>query len=155
MNILVMGAATVIIASVAFGGGYIQGKSAGKAQVQQAWDKERAQLAEEHAKNEALAREKERAMQADADKLRQEKNREIREINARATALVNSLRNRADRPATNGSVSSASEPGRTSSVCTGAELSKQDAEFLAGEAARADEIRAALQQCYKQYQSVR
>lgn len=38
---------------------------------------------------------------------------------------------------------------------TGAELSREDGEFLVGEAARADATRAALNQCYAQYDTVR
>ena len=36
---------------------------------------------------------------------------------------------------------------------TGAELSRQDAEFLAREAARADKLRISLETCYQQYEA--
>jgi hypothetical protein len=43
--------------------------------------------------------------------------------------------------------------GATCSGSTGAELSRPDAIFLGGEAARADELRTALSACYAAYDS--
>jgi hypothetical protein len=99
-----------------------------------------------------LAREKEQALQQGANNLREEKDREIRNINARSIALANSLRNRPERPAEGSTVSS------TASACsaaTGAQLAKGDAEFLAGYSADAASLKAALDQCVKQYESLR
>lgn len=78
--------------------------------------------------NEAL-REQNSALAGVADKLRLELGR---------------LRNRPERPAV--------VPEAPRAACegsTGAELSRPDAEFLAREAARADEIRAGLVACYQ------
>ena len=154
MNPLHMAAGCVLVAAIAGSAGYWRGYGAGQAKVQQAWDQERAQLAEEHAKAMAAAREKEQALQANADQLRQEKDNEIRTINARAAAVADSLRKRPAR-AEAGTVSSTTSPGCPAPVCTGAGLSREDAEFLAREAARADELRSALNQCLKQYQTLR
>lgn len=61
----------------------------------------------------------------------------------RELALRSSLRNRHERPAVPASgAATACQAG-----ATGAELSRPDAEFLVGEAARADAIRAALERC--------
>jgi hypothetical protein len=57
----------------------------------------------EYAENMRLAREKEQALQVGANNLREEKDREIRNITARSTALVNSLRDRPDRSTTESS----------------------------------------------------
>ena len=155
MSPLHMAAGCVLVAAIAGSAGYWRGHNAGEAKVQAAWDRERAQLAEEHAKAMAAAREKEQALQANADQLRQEKDDEIRTINERAAALVaDSLRKRPAR-AQAGAVSSAAGAGCPAPVCTGAGLSREDAEFLAREAARADELRASLAQCVKQYQALR
>lgn len=154
MNILYMAAGCVLVAAVAGGAGYWRGHSAGEAKVQAAWDRERAQLAEEHAKAMAAAREKEQALQANADQLRREKDDEIRTINARAASLADSLRKRPARTETS-AVSSATGSGCPVPVCTGASLSREDAEFLAREAARADELRTSLNQCLKQYEAMR
>jgi hypothetical protein len=93
-------------------------------------------------------------MQGNADKLREDKNRELREANARNTALLNSLQHRSNRPEGSG-VSTTASNGSTSSGCTGAELYRTDSEFLAREAARADELRLNLKQCYAQYEAAR
>jgi len=155
MNLLYTGAAIVLVAAFAGGAGYLKGASAGRAEIQQAWDQEKAKLAEEHAKAVAAAREREQQLQAQADNLRQEKDDEIRSISARAASLADSLRKRPERTAQASAVSSTASAGCPACVCTGSSLSREDAEFLAREAARADELRASLAQCVKQYQSLR
>ena len=147
-------AGTVLAVACAYGAGHWQGDTAGQAKVQQQWDKEKAKLADEYAANVSLMREKEQVMQGNADKLREDKNRELREANARNTALLNSLQHRSNRPESSG-VSTTSSNGGTSSGCTGAELYRTDSEFLAREAARADELRLSLKQCYAQYEAAR
>lgn len=67
----------------------------------------------------------------------------MRDINRRHHAAVAGLRDRAERPAVPASGAGAEACKGT----TGAELSRPDGEFLAGEAARADELRAALERC--------
>ncbi len=136
------------------GGGYYSGKESGMAEVQQAWDKEKAEQLAEHTKALEAAIAKQNNLQSQADKLRQEKEHETRNLVARNTALANSLRERPDRPSSeSGAVSGASSVGQ--SGCTGKELYRSDGEFLVRIAREADELRLALQQCYKQYESVR
>ena len=138
----------------AAGAGYYQGNEAGQAKVQQAWDKERAAQEAAYAQAQAAAREKEQALQTNADSLRKEKDREIRDLNARAVALSNSLRDRPSRPATE----SSPVPGTAStgpSGCTPKQLYREDSEVVVGLAREADEIRAALKQCYAQYETLR
>jgi hypothetical protein len=126
------------------------------AKVQQQWDNDKAVQYEAYAQAQEAARVKEQSLQAQADRLREEKDNEIRNLNARAAALTNSLRDRPSRTATIAStVPSSTGLSCPALTCTGAELSREDGEFLAGEASRADELRAALKQCYKQYESVR
>lgn len=148
---VILGFVLALIA--AFGGGYYQGNESGKASVQQKWDKENARLQAEYAENQRIAREKEQALQSSADKLRQEKDREIRNISARATALSNSLRDRAERPAQSGAVSGSASLGK--SGCTARELYREDSEVVVRFAREADELRLALNQCYAQYEEVR
>jgi hypothetical protein len=146
----------VLAVAAAGGAGLYQGHELGVAEVQQKWDKERAAQLAEHAAAQAAAREKEQELQASADLLRKDKDREIRDLNARTAALTNSLRDRPSRPTTETStVSSTASAGCAPSSCTGAGLSREDAQFLAGEAARADELRASLKQCHAQYQAIR
>ena len=112
----------------AFSAGYMKGESSGRRDVQQAWDKEKAELHAQYAKEVEKAREKEQNWQQAADTLRQEKDREIKNLNARATALANSLRDRPTRPAQSSAVPSTPSVGQ--SGCTGKELYREDGEFL-------------------------
>jgi len=147
-----LGAALAV--AVAGSAGLYKGRDLGMAEVQQAWDKERAAQEAEYAAAQAAAREKEQELQASADSLRKEKDREIRDLNARAVALSNSLRDRPSRPTTE----SSPVPGATStgpSGCTPKQLYREDSEVVVGLAREADEIRAALKQCYAQYESLR
>jgi hypothetical protein len=147
-------AGSVLAVVFAYGAGHWQGDDAGQAKVQAKWDKEKAKQMAEYAENMRLAREKEQALQQGANNLREEKDREIRNINARATALSNSLRDRPDRPTTqSGAVSSTSSAGQ--SGCTGKELYREDGAILVGIAREADELRIALKQCYAQYETLR
>jgi hypothetical protein len=146
----------VLAVAAAGGAGLYKGHDLGMAEVQQAWDKERAAQQAEYAAAQAAAREKEQSMQADADTLRKEKDREIRDLSARATALANSLRDRPTRPTTETSaLSSTTSNGSAPPGCTGKELYRPDGEFLAREAARGDELRALLKQCRAQYEAIR
>jgi hypothetical protein len=155
MNIAYTALAVIIAAGVAGAYGYMRGEESGRLQVQSKWDAERAELEAIHARDQQIAREREKLMQQTADRLRQEKDRETRDLNSRVTALNNSLRDRPSRTANPVSpVSSTPSAGCAPSSCTGAGLSKEDGEFLAGEAARADELRLSLKQCQAQYQSL-
>lgn len=73
------------------------------------------------------------------------KNEEINILNNRLSKLTNSLQ---QRPSRNDSPTT---PPTTSS-CTGAELLREDGEFLAGEAARADRILKERDFYYGQYE---
>ena len=138
---------------LAYGVGRWQGDEAGQAKVNAQWDKERAEQMAAFAEAQRQAREKEQALQAGADNLRQEKEREIRNITARANALANSLRDRPDRAtAQGGAVSGTSDACRGAS---GAQLARRDGEFLAGYASDAAKLSAALNQCIKQYEMLR
>jgi hypothetical protein len=146
-------AGSVIAVVLAFGVGYWKGDEAGQATVQQQWDKEKADAYAKYAEEVEKAREKEQNWQRAADNIRQEKDREIKNLNARATALSNSLRERQTRPAEGSAVSSVASVGQ--SGCTGKNLFREDGEFLVRIAREADELRAALKQCYTQYEAVR
>lgn len=149
---VILGAVLAIGAAAA--GGYYTGKESGMAEVQQAWDKEKTAQYAQYAKAMEESVEKQQQLQMDADKLRQEKDREIRDIAARNTALANSLRDRQSRPTADSSaVPSAPSVGQ--SACTGKQLYREDGEFLVGVAREADELRVALKQCYAQYEAVR
>ena len=91
---------------------------------------------------------------SDHRKITDAKNAEIKRISTNLDTALNSLRDRPSRPSP-----SASSPGVPSTgdceAGTGAGLSREDAEFLTREAARANEIRAALDDAYKKYDSLK
>jgi len=144
---------SLIAIILAAGAGYFQGSEHGKASVQAMWDKEKAAQYAEYAKAQEEARKKEQELQANADRLRQEKDREIKNLNARATALTNSLQQRPTRTTEAHTLSNASSTG--SSGCTGKELYREDGEFLIRLGREADELTLALKQCYRQYEALR
>jgi hypothetical protein len=87
----------------------------------------------------ADARERERLAQKAVNKSKEIRDAEFETINSRLVAAVSELRRRAVRL-----------PEAARAACkgaTGAELSNPDGRFLAGEAARADKLRAALAEC--------
>lgn len=93
---------------------------------------------------------KEKTILDNALELEREKNAEITKLNRVADNLRNSLRNRPSRETI--VYRDNSEAPR---ACTGAELSREDGEFLAGEAARAEELIKERDFYYKQYEQVR
>lgn len=96
-------------------------------------------------KAEKTIRDKEHQYQASTDQIRKEKDAQIKVINTQLVDAVSELRKRPSR-ATEAAVGQG---------CNGASLYAEDSEFLIREAARADEIRVALQSCYKQYDALK
>lgn len=88
---------------------------------------------------------KEQEYQAAADQIRKDKDAQIKAINNQLVDAISELRKRPSR----------TDQAHNGQSCNGASLYSEDAEFLIREAARADEIRVALQSCYKQYDSIK
>ena len=95
-------------------------------------------------KAEKTIRDKEHQYQSDADKIRKDKDAQLKDINNQLVDAIGQLRSR----------SSSATKTINGQDCNGATLSAPDADFLIREAARADEIRIGLQACYKQYDSL-
>jgi len=91
------------------------------------------------------AREKEHQLQDATDQIRKDKDAQINSINNQLANALIELRN---RPSRSSQISNNGQNG------TGATLFAEDAEFLVREATRADQIRNALDACYKQYDEV-
>jgi hypothetical protein len=99
----------------------------------------------QQSKAEKTIRDKEHQYQSDADQIKKDKDAQIKVINNQLVDAVSELRKR---------------PSRTTETsngkgCNGASLYAEDSEFLIREAARADEIRVALDACYKQYDAIK
>ena len=134
---------------------YAAGQKAGRQEVQQMWDQERAATAEAHAQEMMRARQQESALRDLAEKLRKEKANEARRLAREYAADIGRLR---DRPARDSvaDVSGASAAGAGPTPgCTGAQLFREDSAVLVGIARDADELRLALKQCQAAYNSVR
>jgi hypothetical protein len=116
-----------IVGAVLFCGGFVNGCSY------------------QQSKAEKTVRDKEHQYQADADKIRTEKDAQIKAINNQLADTLVSLRSRTSRTAETSN-------GKN---CNGTGLYVEDSEFLVREASRADEIRVALDSCYKQYDSLK
>lgn len=97
---------------------------------------------------EKTIRAKEHQYQADADRIRKEKDDQINAINSQLVDAISQLRKRPSR-------ATEASNGTTAKACDGSELFSEDSEFLVREAARADTIRIALQACYNQYDSIK
>ena len=99
----------------------------------------------QQSKAEKTIRDKEHQYQADADKIRKDRDAQIKVINTQLVDAVSELRKRPSR-ATEASAGQG---------CNGTRLFDEDSEFLVREAARADEIRVGLEACYKQYDAIK
>ena len=108
----------------------------------------KASHAKEVARHYQEARKAEKSLIEAVDGLRRTKDAEIKVISSKLQSALGELRQRQDRP-------SGPDTTRDCKGTTGAELSRQDAEFLTREAARADQLRSALELCYRQYDAVR
>ena len=90
-------------------------------------------------------------LQDDAIKAHKDKEDALKVADAKYASLLDSLRNRKTRPTQTG-------PSTTPQVggsCTGAQLYREDAEFLAGEAARADKLTIERDFYYERYERAR
>jgi hypothetical protein len=105
--------------------------------------------ASEKAKDENRA--KELKFQRDVDSLRSQKDEQIRTVNSRLSVALDELRKRPSRSSVQAATT---QDGPSCPGGTGAQLYREDAEFLAREAARAEVIRVSLESCYKQYEEI-
>ena len=108
----------------------------------------KASQAEEVSRYYQAARTAEKALITATEGIRRQKDAEIKVITGKLQSALSELRQRQERP-------SSADTARDCKGATGAELSRQDAEFLIRESARADQLRSALELCYRQYDTVR
>lgn len=142
-----------IVVALACFGAYRRGVSHGESRVQAKWDSERTAImqAAQQAIQERIAAEEQLRRQADEQqKTYQQK---ITRLTADRDALLRSVRERPSRDS-GGDVPGTAAAGDRSG-CTGSELYREDAEFLVGEAERADRIAEQLTACVAQYQAAR
>ena len=140
-----MGAAICVAGSAMYG--YNKGKQSGMSQIKSEWALESAAIAAAQAEETMKARQREQALQAAANRIKQEKTREAIKLANDYAIVVDSLHDRPERPGP-GSVSEGADAGTGSAAgCTGAQLYKSDAAVLARLARDADQLRLALKAC--------
>lgn len=148
--------AALLIAAILATAGWAlheSGLAAGRAEIQAKWDRQRITDAATNVQAAMQARAREQALQSTADKIRQEKTREIADLNRRHAALVDSLRHRPDRPADYlPTTAQDAQPGPATG-CGADQLYREDAAMALGIARDADLVRIALRQCHAQYQA--
>jgi hypothetical protein len=145
MNRWVLGGlAGLVMLGFSFWKGYTSGKDV----VQQKWDAEKVVLEREAQEAKDQAREAERNMQSEVNRIQKEKHHAIKAADSKYRTLVDSLRNRPEARDT--------VPSSTGDVvgCTGAQLARPDAEFLAGYAADAERLQAAYNSCRQAYEVI-
>jgi len=130
----------------------------GRIEIRVEWQADRANIAEQ-SRLLTMARDKESArLQAAVDKQREIDHAEKRALGRRVAGLLNSLRDRPERPAADqGSdnlptAAGAGPVGPGNAGCTGDRLYRDDSEALVRLAAAGDRIRAALQSCRADYE---
>lgn len=101
---------------------------------------------------ETKARKTEQTITAAALDARKVSDAKTKQVRANLERTISQLRNRPERSEVPAVTPVA---GVTITSCTGTDLFRQDAEFLSREAARADELEAALQQCEATYNAAR
>lgn len=104
------------------------------------------------ADDERAAREREQGWLLRVNESEQRRINETDTIRTAYAVELNRVQNRASRKPTG--TGAMPDPTPACQGSTGAELSREDATFLIGEAARADEQRAALSACYRAYDAV-
>jgi hypothetical protein len=93
-----------------------------------------------------------KVLQAHSDKLQAKKDEQAKIISAKLATALSELRNRESREGASADNSSSSGTKRS---CSGANLYREDAEFLVREASSADRVKVELQECQQKYNKVR
>lgn len=147
-------AVVALVIALALAGTHWKAYTAGAKGVQAEWGAEKLTQAAQTLQLMADAQAATARLQAKADTQRRTKNAQIARLNADLSTALAGL---SDRPARDsaGSVPAHATPGDPAPGCTGAQLYRDDSEFLARLAADADQLRIGLQACYAGYEAAR
>lgn len=113
-----------------------------------ALNKQRIELLEQHNKDLVRSQEATISLQVKKDKALEELQKQISSHDARIKRLVSELSKRPKR-------TDPPVPSKAGSTCTGAELYREDGEFLAGEASRAERVTKERDYYYERYEDAR
>lgn len=144
----------LVILAIATIGAFVFGLDVGGDRIQRKWDEHRALASLQHIRDLEQARDNQQRLQANVNQLTEKYHVETNRLNLLAADLRDQLRTRPARPAQSSAVPNSASPEPLAEGCTGAELYRPDAEFLVGEAARADQLRESLKECRAAYESL-
>lgn len=130
-------------------------REAGKAEVQAEWDKDIAARQAAYTALQASYRAKEQELTGKVGTITQEKIDADARTAGLQRRLASELRKRAERPAGLPDSGAVGADGKDPPRCTGAQLYRDDLQFLQREAEGADGLRHALRACYDQYDAAR
>jgi hypothetical protein len=151
-------AAPIAISILAAGGAWYahsSGKQSGMQTIQAKWDAEKVRTLEAQGEQILLAQIRETELTAQMDKLKRTHRETQTRIAADHADLVDSLRQRPDRPASAAGLPEGATAGSGPIAwCDGSQLWRDHAAAFAREAARADELRAALGACQASYNAL-
>lgn len=133
----------VVFSVATFAVGYDYGRRTTKL----AWEEERAVIAQRALDAVQQAREKEAKLVLEMEAQRREYEKKVRSISSQLDSILAGVRQRPDR-------TTVSETTTTNCVCTGAQLARRDAEFLARYAADAERLAEAYNTCKAAYEAV-
>lgn len=138
---------------LALAGAFTFGFKFGADRIQGKWDAEKTALAARHIKAMEQAHDQQVLLDVTIEELRHDRQSEVDRLHRTVANLTDQLRNRPDRPAA-GALSAPTSAQPTAIGCDGTQLYRTDAEFLAGEAARADEALSYLKECRAAYKQL-
>lgn len=134
----------VLVLSMGFVGGWVVNGWRLEARIASL----KASYAEDIATHIEAARKADKARLEASERIRREKDAKIKDLNSRLSSALSELQQRQARK------DSGPNDSTACSGATGANLSKEDAEFLVREAARADAVVENLNYCIAQYRSI-
>ncbi len=116
------------------------------------WDADKLLQAEAYKQALQYSIKESKVLQSHSDKIQAKKDEQAKIISAKLATALNELRNRESRE-NNPSDNSTSVGTKRS--CSGADLYREDADFLVREASSADRVKVELQECQQKYNKVR
>lgn len=126
--------------------------SRGAHDVQVLWDADKQAQEKQTNQLKDEARAKTDSLQAQVDKQRSLSNAQIAKLSSDLSTAIDGLRDRAPRPS---ALDMPNDTGAGPTGCTGAQLYRPDAEFLARGAAERDTLAVLLGQCQAAYSAAR
>ena len=133
----------VVFSVATFAVGYDYGRRTTKL----AWEEERVVIAQKVLVAVQQAREKEAKLVIEMEAQRREYEKKVRNISSQLDSILAGVRERPDRSDS----TTVSKVTTTNCVCTGAQLARRDAEFLARYAADAERLAEAYNTCRTAY----